>query len=97
MGIPMPKLLLYAVTPIPLSTTATELQASKVIYNKEMYFDAAVIILYFTEFYLTSDTDRQQDITLTCQTLDGTMQHHSFPVAEVGLALKNYFYFFQRG
>ena len=56
-----------------------------------MYFDAAVIILYFTEFHLTFDTDRQQDILLTCQTLDDTMQHHSFPVDEVGLAMENYF------
>lgn len=66
---------------------------SKVTYNEEMYFDAAAIIRYFTEFYLTSDEGRQQDIILTCQTLDGTMQHHSFPADEVRLATGDYFTF----
>ena len=64
----------------------------KVTYNEEMYSDAAALIRYFTEFYLRSD-DQRQNLILTCQTLDATMQHHNFPVDEVKLATGDYFRF----
>jgi hypothetical protein len=56
-----------------------------------MYSDAAAIIRYFTEFHLSSDEDRQQDLIITCQILDDTMRHHSFPFDEVALATGAYF------
>jgi hypothetical protein len=57
-----------------------------------MFSDAAALVRYFTEFYLTSD-DQRQNLILSCQTLDGTMQHHNFPVDEVKLATGDYFTF----
>ncbi|MBT8119384.1 MAG: hypothetical protein KJN89_06660 [Gammaproteobacteria bacterium] len=68
-------------------------QVRNVTYNEEMYFDAAAIIRYYSEFYLSSHGGRQQDLIITCQTLDDTMQHHSFPVDEIALATGDYFSF----
>ena len=68
-------------------------QLRKVTYNEEMYSDAAAIIRYFTEFYLSSDEGHQWDLIITCQILDDTMRHHSFPVVEVIQATADYFSF----
>ena len=69
----------------------------KVTYNEEMYFDAAAIIRYFTEFHLSSDEGPQQHLIITCQILDDTMRHHSFPVDEVALTTGAYLSFLTAG
>ncbi|MCW8942558.1 MAG: hypothetical protein OQK93_05215 [Gammaproteobacteria bacterium] len=42
--------------------------------------------------HLTSD-DQRQNLILSCQILDATIQHHNFPVDEVKLATGDYFTF----
>jgi len=64
----------------------------KVTYNEEMYSDSAAIIRYFIEIYLSA-SEPQQNLILTCQTLDDTMQHHVFPAAEIKQTTGDYFSF----
>ena len=45
-------------------------QTSSIVDNEEMYSDAAALIRYFTELYLTSD-DQPQNLTFSRRTLDG--------------------------
>ncbi len=67
-------------------------EVSKVTYNEEMFSDGGAIIRYFTEIYLDSD-EPDKNLILTCQKLDDTMMHHSFPVDEIKQASGRYFSF----
>lgn len=67
-------------------------RVSKVSYFEDWYSSAAAVLRYYTEFHLKASSP-EQNIVLTCQVLDGPMQHHGFPLSEIRQATGHYFTF----
>lgn len=67
-------------------------EVSKVSYNEEWYSDTAGTIRYYMEIHLKPEK-QGDNMILTCQVIDGTMQHHNFPLNEIKQAVGDYFTF----
>jgi hypothetical protein len=76
----------------PKTIEQNDFKVSKISYFEDIYSDLGATIRYYTEIHLDA-ADSKKNITLTCQVLDGTMQHHSFPLSEIKQATGQYFTF----
>ena len=80
----------------PETYLPADFEVSKVSYNEEWYSSTAGTIRYYTEIHLKPE--KQGDsMTLTCQLVDDTMKHHSFPLSEIRQAVGDYFIFSATG
>jgi len=76
----------------PKTVQQNDYKVSKVSYYEDWYSSAAAVLRYYTEFHLKADSP-ERNIVLTCQVLDGPMQHHVFPLSEIRQATGEYFTF----
>lgn len=76
----------------PETYPPAEFEVSEVSYNEEWYSNSAGTIRYYTEIHL-KPRKQGDGILLTCQLVDDTMRHHSFPLSEIQQAVGDYFIF----
>jgi len=76
----------------PKTVEQNDYKVSKVSYYDDWYSSAAADLRYYIEFHLKADAP-ESNIVLTCQVLDGPMQHHDFPLSEIRQATGEYFTF----
>jgi hypothetical protein len=76
----------------PKTIQQNNYRVSKVSYSEDWYSSTSATLRYYTEFHLDA-ADPDENIILTCQVLDGPMQHHGFPLSEIRKATGQYFTF----